>query len=132
MCAGYQTGTYSITMYGNNGAVVDHFGPIKYTQENNSEQMLIVKGLRPDLILGSQYEVEVTVESLGIFRSRRKNFSKMESICVKLQIIYLLHLASPHPPTNTHALDPHPMTSIKLTTIQVQEGNMLPCMYCDL
>ena len=97
MCAGYQTGTYSITMYGNNGAVVDHFGPIKYTQENNSEQMLIVKGLRPDLILGSQYEVEVTVESLGIFRSQRKNFSKMESICVKLQIIYLLHLASPPP-----------------------------------
>ena len=99
-------GIYNITIYDTDGAVVNHFGPIKYTQQNNSERLLVVKGLKSGLIFGSQYEVEVTVESLGMLRSRRKNFSKLEMRCVKLQII--------PPSTNT-------LTSwLQFTTIQVQ------------
>lgn len=52
---------------------------MKYTQQNSSERVLVVKGLKADLIPGMQYEVEVTVESLGILRSRRKTFSKLET-----------------------------------------------------
>ena len=52
---------------------------MKYMQQNNSERVLVIKGLKADLIPERQYEVEVTVESLGILRSRRKNFSKLET-----------------------------------------------------
>lgn len=80
ICAGYQTGTYNLTIFDNSSVVVDHFGPMKYTQENNSERTLVVKVLRSSLMPGSQYEVEVTVESLGIFRSQRKSVSKLKSV----------------------------------------------------
>ena len=102
ICAGYQRGTYNITIYDDNGVIFDHFGPTKYTQENSRERILIVKGLRSGLTLGSQYEVEVTVESLGIFRSQRKNFSKSETSCVILQMIPPLLHTHTHTHTHTH------------------------------
>jgi hypothetical protein len=78
ICTGYQTGTYNMSIYDSDGAIVDHFGPMKYTQQNNSERVLVFKRLRSGLMLGNQYEVDVTVESLGMVRSRRKNFSKLQ------------------------------------------------------
>ena len=67
---------------------------MKYTQQNGSERVLVVKGLEVDLIPGRQYEVEVSVESLGIFRSRRKNFSKLETYyyCINHILLSPLHM----------------------------------------
>ena len=106
ICAGYQTGTYNITIYDNDGSVVYHFGPMKYTQQNNSERVLVVKGLKADLMPGSQYEVEVTVESLGMLRSRRKNFSKLEHSII---VLIVNHIS----PTHGHA------SWLQFTTSQV-------------
>ena len=76
ICPGYQTGTYNITLFDDKDLVFDQFGPTKYTQENSNGQVLIVRGAWSGIELGNQYEVEVTVESVGVFRSKRKNFSK--------------------------------------------------------
>ena len=83
ICVGYQSGTYNITIYDDQHVIVDQFGPKKYTQKNSSEQLLVVKGLRSDFVIGRQYEVQVTVESLGIFHSRRKHFSKLDMGIIK-------------------------------------------------
>lgn len=80
ICAGYQSATYNITICNNQHVIVDQFGPTKYTQQNSSERIFITKELKSGLEIGKQYEVQVTVESLGVLRCCKKLFSKLKMI----------------------------------------------------
>ena len=77
ICPGYQTGTYNISIYtSNDESIVHQFGPIEYSQEHGNEQKLVVKEVRNGFILGENYGINVTAESIGVFRFRTTSFGK--------------------------------------------------------
>ena len=82
VCPGYQIGSYNISIYAtntldNSSSLIYHFGPADYTQVNVDERTLLAHELRSGINQGSHYEVEVTVESYSMIRSRRKSFCKL-------------------------------------------------------
>ena len=78
MCTGYQTGTYSITIFSNNSADIVHdFGITEFQQHVEDEREVIAKELRTGLNVSEMYTVTVTVESIGQIHFREKNFCKL-------------------------------------------------------
>ena len=82
VCPGYQIGSYNISIYAkntldNSSSLIYHFGPADYTQVNVDERTLLAHELRSGIYQGSHYEVEVTVESYSMIRTRRKSFCKL-------------------------------------------------------
>ena len=70
-------------VYDDGGSLIHTFGPTEYTQESEEEQTLIVNEIKTGLTLGGQYEVEVTVTSMGISHSKRETFGKLcMDVCV--------------------------------------------------
>ena len=70
---------------------VIQFGPIEYTQMNESEQILIVSEFRTELTSDEYYTVEVRVESIGVVRVKRKIIGTVYINLIKYVSLSLLH-----------------------------------------
>ena len=78
MCTGYQTGTYNITIFSNDGMDIVHdFGTTEFQQHIEDEREVIAKELRTGLNVSEMYTVTVTVESIGQSHFREKSFCKL-------------------------------------------------------